>query len=802
MRRFDIHPRYFWSILLFLLLPVKQLWAFQTNGGGTVLPGTEPLTFEGNLSYHLLDQAHAFVEKQIQTTADLRPLRWKPDLSSADRLRTSLEPNRERLKFILGLGHDDTQPPHNNTAWPQWTRPVRLEKFSATDEPDLVAETPLYTVLQVRWPALERVYGEGLWVRPKGTPIASVVLLPDADQTPEQLMGLQSGVATDSQMARILAENGIELIIPTLIDRQLLFPDKDYRQSRREWIYRQAFHMGRHIIGYEIEKVRAAIDWFEHTHGPSHKIGIAGYLEGGLLAFYTAALDTRVDATLVSGYFGDRNQAWAQPIYRNIWDLVSGFGDAEVAGLIAPGALVVEYSHVPEILDGPRPDSANLYRHSGYKGRIQLSDFGPVKQEFDRIKGYVPDRMQPRVLVSGPQNRAVPFGSEEALRRFMGFLGVTDMTFSAYSHPLDLRRSFDPEKRQLRQLQELNDHVQWLMRVSDSERNRFFLHKLQPDWAVKPWSTRSFHPYEDPQSFIKGTNTYRDYFEQNIIGSFSEPLKPPHPRSRKTYDTKLWDGYEVLLDVHEGLSAAGVILIPKGLNRNEKRPVVVLQHGRNGIPAHVIEGNTSYYNMAAVLADRGFVVFVPYGLYNGEDQYRWLNRKANSIGKTLFSFVLSQHRQILAWLKTQPFVDAGRIAFYGKSYGGEMAMRIPAILEDYCLSVCSGDFGDWTRKVTDTYFPRSFMHSFEWEMPYFNMGSTFSYAEMAYLIFPRPFMVERGRHDTVQPDEWVAYEYAKVSHLYDVFGLKDRTEIEFFNGGHASRNDGVIRFLQKQLRWP
>jgi len=124
------------------------------------------------------------------------------------------------------------------------------------------------------------------------------------------------------------------------------------------------------------------------------------------------------------------------------------------------------------------------------------------------------------------------------------------------------------------------------------------------------------------------------------------------------------------------------------------------------------------------------------------------------------------------------------------------------VLEGYCLSICSGDFGDWSRKVVDTHHPASFMHSIEWEMPYFNMGSKFSYAEMSYLIFPRPFMVERGHHDRVQPDEWVAYEYAKVRFLYDQFNMGDKTEIEFFNGGHSMRLDGTIQFLHKHLRWP
>ncbi len=44
-------------------------------------------------------------------------------------------------------------------------------------------------------------------------------------------------------------------------------------------------------------------------------------------------------------------------------------------------------------------------------------------------------------------------------------------------------------------------------------------------------------------------------------------------------------------------------------------------------------------------------------------------------------------------------------------------------------------------------------------MPYWNLGNTFDYAEMSYLIFPRPFMVERGHHDGVGVDYWVAHEY-------------------------------------------
>ena len=188
--------------------------------------------------------------------------------------------------------------------------------------------------------------------------------------------------------------------------------------------------------------------------------------------------------------------------------------------------------------------------------------------------------------------------------------------------------------------------------------------------------------------------------------------------------------------------------------------------------------------------------------YRGEDRYRYLSRKANLVKASLFSFILAQHEQTLNWLQTLPNVDPQRIAFYGLSYGGEAAVRVPTILEGYCLSICSGDYGDWARRVVGTESRYGFMFSVEWEMPYFDMGSTFNYAEMSYLMIPRPFMVERGHSDNVAPDEWVDSEYAKVRRMYDELGLGDRTAIEHFNGGHSINGQGTFQFLEKHLRWP
>src|SRR5262249_7426190 len=142
-----------------------------------------------------------------------------------------------------------------------------LEYVSSTSEPSLVAETDTYRVRAVRWPVLPGVEGEGLLLEPKGKMAANVVALPDADWTPEMLVGLSAGVPKEAQFARRLAENGCRVVVPVLIDRKDTWSGNAKlgrltNQPHREFVYRQAYEMGRHVIGYEVQKVLALVDWY------------------------------------------------------------------------------------------------------------------------------------------------------------------------------------------------------------------------------------------------------------------------------------------------------------------------------------------------------------------------------------------------------------------------------------------------------------------------------------------------------------------------------------------------------------
>jgi len=739
-----------------------------------ILSGTTRLNVsEEELPDLLMDGAHQFVERKIAESVASREKLWKRDFSSPEAYTASVEPNRQRFKEIIGVVDERL--------------PTAMEQYGSDAWPAVVAQTDLYRIEQVRWPVLEGLWGAGLHIRPSRKPVACVVFVPDAGQIPEQLLGLAPGIASESQLARRLAENGFEVIIPQTIHRDKLQTDNERLQksdqTQREWIYRQAFHMGRHIIGYESQIVMGAIDWLKQKHGDSVKIGVVGYAEGGLVAFHTAAIDQRVDSVLVSGYFTSRQNVAEEPIYRNVFGLLREFGDAEIAGLILPRGVVIEHSPVPDV--------------AGHKGELHTPEFEEVHAELARVST---GSLHKAPLLFRSESH--PY-TDETVLAFARQLGVQSLKPLSDALPQDQRSLYEPGVRHARLLAEMESHVQGLVRKSEHVRDSTFLFKVMPELELSKWTTLPELPTYSLDEFVEGAKPYRDRFRTEAMGQFDEELLPFNARSRKIKETDQWTAYDIVLDVYPELIAWGVLVLPKDLQAGERRPVVVCQHGRNGTPRKLLDENsTGYDNVAAKLAERGFIAFAPHNLYRGEDRYRTLDRKANNVKATLFSFIIAQHDQILRWLCEQPFVDGKRIAFYGLSYGGETAVRVPPLLERYCLSICSGDFNQWTRKVAATDQPFSFMSSIEWEMPYWNLGNTFDYAEMSYLMLPRPFMVERGHRDLVGRDQWVAHEYAKVHWLYAQLGVADRTRIEYFQGGHSMQAQGAFDFLHEQLNWP
>jgi dienelactone hydrolase len=753
------------------------------------LPGTKPLTEAGDLAAEMVEGIRNYL---IQATADCvddRSRFWKPDFTSARAYEESVAPNRERLRKIIGAVDSRAPSP-------------ALEIIAVSPASTAVAVAARFKAYAVRWEVCSAPTGDsnplegaGLLLEPVGRTRARVVAVPDADWTPEAAVGLVPGVPAAARFPRRLAENGCQVIVPLLIDRSDKWSGiadvKMTNQPHREWIYRMAFEVGRHIVGFEVQKILAAVDWFAgQNKSQPLPMGVFGYGEGGLLALYAAALDTRIQAAGVSGYFQSRQQLWKEPIYRDVWGLLREFGDAEIAGLIAPRGLLVEACASPAV-SGPPPAQQDQENAACPNGALTTPPLDDVKQEVARAREVfaklkAEDQLQ--LVVSGEGTGHV--GCAAALSRFLRAVGLTPGLKPGDGSGETLRDlRGDPEPRLHRQVDQMVGFTQGLIRLSPRRREEF--------WASADASSI--------ERWKQSSARQRQYVWEEVIGRLPAATMPPDPRTRRIYETDSLAGYEVVLDVWPKVFAHGILVLPKDIKQGEQRPVVVCQHGLEGRCAEAADPRTPdghMHHFAVALAEEGFVTFAPQNPYIGHDSFRMIQRIAHPIKLALFSFIIGQHQRILDWLRTQPFVDPKRIGFYGISYGGKTAVRVPPFVDGYAVSICTADFNEWVWKTTSVESPYSYLLLPEYDMYEFDFANVVNYAELAKLIAPRPFMVERGHEDPVAPDEWVAYEYARVRRLYAGVGLSQNTAIEWWNGPHAIHGVGTFEFLRRHLQWP
>ena len=762
------------------LLAVEKSNAVDKDNAVKAVPlaGTKLLTEKGDIASKLVAGVDRFLLKQIQQSVVAREKHWKRDFSSPAAYQKSIQANRKRLAYILGLR--DSRPKKN-----------QFEFIATTKQSALVGRGDHYEIFAVRWRAFGNVDGCGLLLVPKGRkPIANVVAVPDCNQTPEMIAGLVKGVPVESQYARRLAESGCRVIVPMLINRQW---SRRTAITNREWLYRAAFMLGRGLVGYEVQKVLAAVDCFEQE-AEQLPVGVIGWGEGGLIAQYASAMDTRIGSTVVSGYFSPREKMWQEPLDRNLFGLLEQFGDAELAAMILPRTLIVEASKAPEaVIPGLSAVKVPWHgRTTAYGGPsiVVTPKLTEVKREIQRAEKLV-SQMKPspkvKLIVSGEGNG--PFSTATTLQALLTSLSAKSKLAIAGKSPVHLRKNHDPVARHTQQLNQIDRHTQAILRDCHLTRKKLIFDKL---------NTSSIQAYE------KSVAPLRKHFSNEVIGKFNLKMLPANVRTKKIEENRRWTRYQVEMDVFNDVIAYGLLTIPRDIKKGEKRPVVVCQHGLEGRPeSTILLSDKIYAGFSTALANRGFITFAPQNLYIFQDRFRTLQRKGNPIKKTLFSVIVPQHQQITDWLKTLPQVDPKRIGFYGLSYGGKSAMRIPPLVSNYCLSICSADFNEWVDKNASTHNRRSYVNMGEYEIFEFDLGTTFNYAEMAALIAPRPFMVERGHYDGVADDWTVAWEYSKIRNLYAArLKIPDKTEIHWFDGPHAINGKRTYQFLHKHLNWP
>lgn len=799
------------------------VWAQRVDAGdlpaqdAKTLPGTQELLLEEPLDVVMVRGINHFAERELNKSHEQRNAPWQSQPIDTPEGKSARDAARKEWKEIIGF-------PEPLSSVPQLS--IAGSEVLSAEHTAPWADYITTVVSTCQWNTTDRITGRGMIAVPKQLrlepqkTVPFIVVIPDANQTPEQCFGIQPGIPDDQQYAKILALQGYVVLCPALIDLNSDFSGhpavRFTNQTHREFTYRLGFELGRHPIGYDVAKVLTGIQAVQREFPESElKVAAIGTGEGGLIALAAAAADAEaIQAVATRGYFSERNRVWEEPIYRNIYGQLKKFGDAELASLIAPRRLIIDASNAAEI-DPPKeiPNRATV----AAPGVIRTPQLDAVKREFARAQAYyhkagAPDGV---LLTSGDSAESQTIDSlNDSLNKLGASPVVTEVAITLA--PTIVPPSAEYLKaRSKAQVDEINNDCYRILHSCHHTRREL--------WSKAKLTT--------PEEFSKSMEEYRNLVHDTFIGRLPNANVPHNARSRKVIDTPTHSGFEITIDVipapagdpkaadalnqaDPGIFAGGILLLPKDLKPNEKRPVVVFQHGLEGTPNDTItEDKTTrqyqaYQAASTELVKRGFIVYAPQNPFRGFDHFRVIQRKSNPLGRSLFSYIIEQHRQTLRWLGDQSYVDPARIAFYGISYGGKTAVRVPPMLPPtadqpgYCLSICSADFNEWILKNASGEDRYSYVFHGEYEIFEWNMGNIANYAELTWLMIPRPFMVERGLDDGVAPDEWVAYEFAKVQRAYMKLGIRDLAEIEYFDGPHAIHGVGTYKFLHKHLNWP
>ncbi|HQR42373.1 MAG TPA: c-type cytochrome, partial [Gemmatales bacterium] len=160
----------------------------------------EPVKFD--FADKMLSGMERFLEEELAAAPKNRDAAWQQDISAPKVLDNEFFARRQDLREMIGA------------VGTRWAIP-EMEFISSPEHPSRIALTAHFIVDHVRWRPKSNLQTEGLLVTPTGQVRAQVVVIPDADETPEQLLGLQTGIPPTRQIGRRLAEQGCQVLIPT-----------------------------------------------------------------------------------------------------------------------------------------------------------------------------------------------------------------------------------------------------------------------------------------------------------------------------------------------------------------------------------------------------------------------------------------------------------------------------------------------------------------------------------------------------------------------------------------------------------
>lgn len=707
------------------------------------LPGTSRLTLPQDdevVHARHMRQVQDYFQRRIEEARQLRDRQWKPDFSSAEAYEDSLAAHRASCRTMLGLVDAKAAVAEAKSTPLAASRDLRIERITI----------PMFAGLS----------GRGLLFSPDANgPRAAVVVCADADAWPERFTGLTDGGKPATWLTDLVAR-GAMVYVPQSIER---LPDHPYSKTtngkdRRMILYRLGYPVGRTMPGLDVQDVLAALDYLAARDDvDADRIGLVGVGQGGMTVLLAAAVDRRVAAVAVGDYFHVRDHCWQEPVDRRLPGQLLEFGDAELAGLVAPRRLRVVHSA-----------DSSIPREYMMREIARALRFYAGLRTADHLKG------------------ADTFG-QDMVTTSTGFL-ATDMGLPTPKADLDWPAASisDTDARAVRDkhFEERLACLRTLIAQSEAKRDA--------RWRLAECSRSEFDQVKAAM--------LKDYRE--LVGHIPTEGTPLDPKSELALATEKYQLYRITLDVTPGVEVYGNLLVPR--NIQGRAAAVICQHGLSGTPEMTtglgMTKDTAYHEFARHLAENGYVVFSPYLMQRRTDEINVLVRQADAVGMMRVAMPVAKTRRVVDFLETLPFVDAERIGYYGLSYGGYSAIWISPLEPRLAATVISGHFNDWRSKVTNDTLHTSYLWHPDEDFYNWNVLHRFTHVELLAMIAPRPACIEFGERDGITTPEWTAYAWKQVVAWRDPLGLADRITLAHYDGVHEIHAVEAVDFLDRFLR--
>lgn len=292
--------------------------------------------------------------------------------------------------------------------------------------------------------------------------------------------------------------------------------------------------------------------------------------------------------------------------------------------------------------------------------------------------------------------------------------------------------------------------------------------------------------------FFDNQQNYREEFKKMLgwpLVEESAKEGAPPVKIEKLSDEDGFTVYRMEFDIIDGCILSGLFFKQE---TDEKRPLVIVQHGGMGTPELIsgFYGNTSNYNdMLERVLKRGVHIFAPQLLLWGEhygvkhDRNR-VDVELKRLGSSITALEIYGIERILDYFEKEDYVST--FGMVGTSYGGFYTLYTSAVDERIKSSISSIFFNkrdavpwsDWT---------------------WFKSAEIFDDAEVAALIYPRKLYIQIADKDELFNCESGLESFEKLKEICKDVGT-DWLDFILFEGKHEFyKGDEQIEKLIKDL---